>query len=109
MKTEDESRPLPLPNARVLNKHQAAAYLGIGVTLLSQIGPLPIALGRRRVYDVLDLDRWLEDYKSRGWASKEVIWPKKEDSIEGRTRPTGGSKSFCQMDAEYAKALGLET
>ena len=51
-------RLAPSP-VRCLTKEQAAVYLGIGVTLLLQLGPLPIKLGRRSVWDVVDLDRWL--------------------------------------------------
>ena len=51
---------LPLPYVRCLTKEQAAAYLGIGVTLLLQLGPPPIKFGRRSVWDVVDLARWLE-------------------------------------------------
>ena len=96
-----------MPTTRGLNKHQAAEYLGIGVTLLLKIGPPSIALGRRRVYDRLDLDRWLEDYKSRGRAIKEEIWPENVGSTGVKARRTGGSISSCQTDAEYVKALGL--
>ena len=100
---------LPLPPQRGLTRHQAAQYLGIGVTLLTEIGPLPVKIGRRCVYDRLDLDRWLDEYKARGRASKEVAWPKNLDSTDEKTRRIGGSKSRSQTDAEYAKALGLET
>ena len=62
----DTNKPtLPLPQQRCLDKHQAAAYLGIGVTLLTQIGPQPVKFGRRRVYDRLDLDKWLEEYNDK--------------------------------------------
>jgi len=44
----DESG-LSLPSVRCLTKEQAAAYLGIGVTLLLHIGPPPIKFGRRSV------------------------------------------------------------
>lgn len=50
---------------RCLSRTEAARYLGIGRTLLSRIGPPPIRLGRRRVYDRVDLDRWLDDHRSR--------------------------------------------
>jgi hypothetical protein len=108
MAEDKDNAALPLPPARCLNKRQAAEYLGIGVTLLSQIGPRPIQLGRRRVYDVVDLDTWLDDYKTRGRASKEVIWPENEDSINARTHRTGGSTRFYPTDADYAKALRLD-
>ncbi|MET0117595.1 MAG: hypothetical protein ABW090_09235 [Sedimenticola sp.] len=109
MENETENHTLSLPSARCLSKQQAAQYLGIGVTLLTQIGPLPIKLGRRCLYDVVDLDAWLDDYKSRGRARKEVLWPVKKDSIDVKTRPTGGLIQSSQMDAEYAKALGVES
>jgi hypothetical protein len=92
---------------RCLSREQAARYLGIGRTLLARIGPPPVRLGRRLVYDRVDLDRWLNDYKSRGRAIKEDLWPEKKDSTEGRTHRTGGSISSSRTDGEYAKALGL--
>ena len=107
-KEEQQSTALPLPPARCLNKRQAAEYLGIGVTLLAEIGPRPIKIGRRCVYDVVDLNAWLDDYKTRGRASEEVLWPEKKDSINARTRRSGGSTRSSRTDAEYAKALGLD-
>ena len=55
---EDDS--LPLPPVRCLSKEQAAVYLGIGVTLLSQLDVPHVRFGRRCVYDRVDLDAWLE-------------------------------------------------
>ncbi|MCK4587673.1 MAG: hypothetical protein KAU29_10030, partial [Gammaproteobacteria bacterium] len=107
MVLNDKYSRLPLPRARCLNKSQAADYLGIGITLLTQVGPSPIKIGRRCVYDVVDLDVWFDEYKHRGRARKEVIWPEKEDSTVVKTRRTGGSMSFSQTETEYVKALGL--
>ena len=106
----NEPRDFPdsLP-ARCLSRTQAAVYLGIGTTLLARIGPPPIRLGRRRVYDRVDLDRWLDNYKSRGRAIKEELWPEKKDSTEGKTHPIGGSMLSSRTDAEYVKALGLKS
>jgi len=99
---------LPLPAIRCLSKEQAAEYLGIGVTLLEQLGPVPLKFGRRAVYDLVDLDAWLNEYKNRGRASKETLWPVKQEFTGGVTRPTGGSMlSYPTADA-YAKALGLD-
>ena len=92
---------------RRLSREQAARYLGIGRTLLRRIGPPPVRLGRRLVYDRVDLDRWLDETKSRGRAIKEDLWPEKKDSTEGKTRRIGGSRSSSRTDAEYAKALDL--
>ena len=92
-----------------LTKDQAAEYLGIGVTLLLQVGPRPIKIGRRSVWDVVDLNAWLEEYKGRGRAGKECIWPVQEGSTGGEIRPTGGSMSSYQTAAAYAKVLRPRT
>ena len=104
---DDEN--LPLPAARCLSKEQAAEYLGIGVTLLAELGVPCVKFGRRSVYDVVDLDAWLTEYKHRGRARKESIWPVKPESTGGATHLSGGSMlSYPTADA-YAKALGLKT
>ena len=66
---------LPLPAARCLTSEQAAAYLAIGVTLLAGLDVPCVKLGRRRVYDKVDLDSWLDEHKRRGRARKESQWP----------------------------------
>ena len=109
LRGSNEPSGLPLPNIRCLSKEQAATYLGIGVTLLEQIGPVPVKFGRRSVYDLVDLDLWLDDYKNRGRVRKETLWPVRKDSTGGATHPTGGLMlSYPTADA-YAKALGLDT
>jgi hypothetical protein len=102
---------LPLPFRRCLTKEEAAEYLGIGVTLLAELGVPAVKFGRRCVYDVFDLDAWLEDYKRRGRAGKEAEqqWPVKKASIAGRIQPTGGSMPYYRTADAYAKALGLKT
>jgi hypothetical protein len=98
--------PLPLPIRRCLTKEQAADYLGIGVTLLLQIGPPPIKFGRRSVWDLVDLDGWLDQYKGRGRAGKEVVqWPVQEESTAGGTPDIGGSMLSYRTAGEYAEAL----
>src|SRR5689334_21695533 len=83
-----------LPEVRCLGKEQAAAYLGIGVTLLAELGVPAVKFGRRLVYDRIDLDAWLEEYKRRGRAREEKSsWPVKPDSIGGGTLASGGSVS----------------
>src|ERR1039457_4551333 len=106
MASNDDSRALSLPRPRGLSRKQAADYLGVGVTLLSQIGPAPIRIGRRVVYDVLYLDAWLNEHKGRGRAMKEKSWLEKEDCTDARIHPTGGSTWSSPTDAEYARVLG---
>jgi hypothetical protein len=100
---------LPLPLKRCLSKDEAASYLGIGVTLLTELDIPAVKFGRRLVYDKVDLDVWLEEYKQRGRAGKEFIWPKKPESISEETHHTGGSMQHSQTAKEYARVLGLQT
>ena len=99
---------LPLPAVRCLSKKQAAAYLGIGVTLLTELGVPCIKLGRRALYDKLDLDLWLDDHKSREhWrAGKEcAIWPVQPVSTGDGTLVSGGSMPYYPTVNAYAEAL----
>ena len=66
--TMKDNLDLPLPTARCLSKEQAADYLGIGVTLLMELSVPHVRFGRRCVFDKVDLDAWLDDYKQRGRA-----------------------------------------
>ena len=43
---------LPLPFVRCLSKDEAGSYLGIGVTLLSELNIPAVKFGRRLVYVV---------------------------------------------------------
>ncbi|MDO8891550.1 MAG: helix-turn-helix domain-containing protein [Sulfurimicrobium sp.] len=105
-----EDQPvLPLPPVRCLTKDQAAEYLGIGVTLLTELGVPAIKFGRRCVYDKVDLDNWLEEYKRRGRAGKEKLWPVKQESTCDRIQGTGGLQQPSRTELEYARALGLKT
>lgn len=102
---------LRLPEARILSKDEAAAYLGIGVTLLETLGVPRVRFGRRIVYDRIDLDAWLDEYKRRGRAGKESgnQWPVKEDSAGAGIPATGGSMLYYRTASAYDKALGLQT
>lgn len=100
---------LPLPAVRCLSKELAAEYLGIGVTLLTELEIPFLKIGRRCVYDKVDLDEWLNEYKQRGRAGKETLWHVKPESTGGRTLDTGGLVVRSQTAKEYAKALGLKT
>jgi hypothetical protein len=100
---------LPLPPARCLTSEQAAAYLAIGMTLLVDLDIPYVKLGRRRVYDKVDLDTWLDEHKRRGRARKETEWPVKPESTGEATRLSGGSMLHYPTADAYAKALGLAT
>jgi hypothetical protein len=98
---------LPLPAARCLTREQAATYLGIGVTLFNELGVPHVKFGRRCVYDKVDLDAWLDNYKQRGWAGKETRWPEKLESTSDRIPGFTGLTLPSPTASAYAKALGL--
>ena len=100
---------LPLPAVRCLSKEEAAKYLGIGVTLLGQLNIPIIKFGRRSVYDLVDLNLWLEEYKQRGRAGKETLWLVKPESTGEMVHLTGGLVQHSQTAKEYARVLGLKT
>ena len=45
---------------RLMSEPLAAAYVGIGTTMLRRNGPAPKAIGKRRLWDRIDLDRWAD-------------------------------------------------
>lgn len=107
-----EDNGLPLPAARCLSKEQAAAYLGIGITLLTELNVPFLKIGRRCVYDKVDLDGWLDDYKQREhWRAgkDQTLWPVKQESTGAQTQGSGGLQQRSQTANAYAKALGLKT
>ena len=102
---------LPLPAVRCLSKEEAACYLGIGVTLLTELDIPAVKFGRRLVYDKVDLDLWLEEYKrsERGRVGKDVVWTNpKMASTNDQIHVIGGSTPHYQTAKEYAKVLGLK-
>lgn len=100
---------LQRPLARCLTKEEAADYLGIGVTLFSELHVPSVKFGRRCVYDRVDLDAWLDEYKRRGRAGKDALWPVKPESTGARDRASGGSMWSCRTASEYEEALRLRT
>ena len=100
---------LSRPQVRCLTKDEAAEYLGIGITMLEQLQVPAIFFGRRRVYDRIDLDAWLDEYKCRGRAGKEQQWPVKAVSTEEAIPASGGLQQRYRTAGAYAKALGLKT
>lgn len=45
---------------RLMGAELAAKYIGLSVTSLDRYGPAAKAVGRRRLYDRHDLDRWAD-------------------------------------------------
>lgn len=111
VKPPTENNPdieLPLPHVRCLSKDEAACYLGIGITLLAELNIPAVKFGRRLVYDKIDLDLWLEEYKQRGRAGKETKWLVKPESTREMIPLIGGSAQHSRTAKEYAKVLGLK-
>jgi predicted DNA-binding transcriptional regulator AlpA len=67
---------LPLPFQRMLNRVQAAAYAGVGVTKFDQMVndgrmPQPRKIDSRRVWDVRQIDNALDALPSDGDTSSQ--------------------------------------
>ena len=68
--TDVGSRAMIDTKPRYLDTRRAAAYLGISPSTLNRMrvsgdGPRYSKLGRRVVYDIADLDAWVEERKRR--------------------------------------------
>jgi hypothetical protein len=100
---------LQRPVVRCLTKLAAAEYLGIGITTFDALRIPAVRFGHRCVYDRIDLDAWLDDYKQRGRAGKEDQWPVSKGSTGARTLASGGLQQRFRTESAYAKALGLKT
>lgn len=109
MANNQDNEDLPKPQIRCLSKEEAASYLGIGVTLLTELNIPAVKFGRRLVYDKVDLDTWLDEYKQRGRAGKDELWLVKPESTDALTQGIGGLMQRSQTAREYAKVLGLKS
>jgi hypothetical protein len=96
---------LPRPVVRCLTKHEAAQYLGIGISLFEGLRIPAVRFGRRCVYDRFDLDAWLDEYKQRARTEQEVNIASTAKVIRGTDR----LQLRHRTAAAYAKALGLTT
>src|SRR5690606_1930395 len=69
---------------------------------------IDLRFGRRFVYDKIDLDAWLDEYKQRGRAGKESLWPEKLECSKDRIRGSIGLTLPSPTADAYARALGLK-
>lgn len=58
---------------RLLCEREAADYLSIGTTMLREKGPAPKSLGRRKLWDRRDLDRWADALDGQPLEGKDAI------------------------------------
>lgn len=55
------TRRAALPDwPRLMSEPMAAAYVSLSPNTLAEHGPKPVKLGRRKLYDRADLDRWAD-------------------------------------------------
>lgn len=65
---------------RCLFPKEAAAYCGVPLTTLRKHGPGPICIGRRKVYDIVLLNEWLDQLSGR--AKPSAIKDEEERLLE---------------------------
>jgi excisionase family DNA binding protein len=70
-----QQRRRPDHQTAVLDRHDTACYLGIGLSLLAELtaqNRIPsLTIGRRRLYRLVDLDAWLEEQVRSRWVLNE--------------------------------------
>jgi predicted DNA-binding transcriptional regulator AlpA len=69
--------PLPLPQARGLNREQAAAYVGVSPSKFDELVkdhfmPPPVAIGARRLWDRHALDKAFDGLANGG--ERDTSW-----------------------------------
>ena len=79
----------------------------IDVNVVRTSADLPIA--QRLVTIEKGIDAWLDEYKRRGRAGKEVEWPVRPGSTGVVTLADGGLQQHYRTAAAYASLLGLKT
>lgn len=57
---------------RLMGEELAAAYVSLSATTLRAKGPAPARLGKRRLYDRRDLDRWADRLAGQPLTAQEM-------------------------------------
>lgn len=50
---------------RLMTVEQACYYVSLGRTTLRDYGPTPVRFGSRIMYDIIDLNRWVDSMKGK--------------------------------------------
>ena len=114
MSNSKNQRPLIQP--RLIRFNLAPAYVGMDRNRFNnEVRPFltEIPIGRQGIaFDRLELDAWVEDYKSRigrpGRLIGETIWDVKDRQVSSNETESGTSTSASAGD-EFAKALAVLT
>jgi hypothetical protein len=57
---------------RLMGVDLASAYVGLSANTLRSVGPKPRAVGKRRLYDRTDLDRWADRLAGQPLTAQEM-------------------------------------
>jgi len=113
--SNNEHKLLPV-QPRLIRFSVAPAYVGMDRNRFNQeVRPFltEIPIGKQGIaFDRLELDAWVEDYKSRigrpGRLIGETIWDVKDRQVSSNVTASGISTS-ASADSEFAKALAVLT
>jgi hypothetical protein len=67
---------------RLMSEELATRYLSIGRTMLAEKGPAPQLIGRRKLWDRRDLDRWADRLSGQQLDQEQL--EKEQDEVERR-------------------------
>ena len=113
--SNNEHKLLPV-QPRLIRFSVAPAYVGMDRNRFNQeVRPFltEIPIGKQGIaFDRLELDAWVEDYKSRigrpGRLIGETIWDVKDRQVSSNVMESGTSTS-ASAGKEFAKALAVLT
>ncbi len=113
MKLSKDNAQQVLP--RLLRLRDAPGYVGMDRNRFNaDVRPYVtrIPIGKKGIaFDRLELDAWVEDYKSRigrpGRLKGETIWNANKQQVSSNVAGSGTSISTHPMDGEYDDLLGL--
>lgn len=99
----------PLPTKRYLNRPEARQYLGIGYSTLANLdragkGPVAIKFNGRVLYDVADLDRFMQTFRVQPADYATLLQVKAAQRAAEGKRPTGrprGSQFYRNAPEVY--------
>ncbi len=74
---------------RLMAVDLAAQYVGIGTTMLEEQGPAPKRIGRRKLWDRRDLDRWADALGGQPLEGREAEEHAKDIERHWRERRRG--------------------
>ncbi len=110
--TTDNTLKANIPPRRYLNREEATASIGVSVDTFMTFSIPYSDLGPRcKRWDIVDIERYLNDNKSRDGARASSISRRRQtcDSLSAKTHQVSGLHGTTRAESEFAEVLELPT